>query len=213
MGLRAKIPKCASLALRGSTGHIRDPNLHLGGSKIPFMGNRTVTFLGFPTTLPDDTTMARTSSKSCLERMLQAVDQCPVSRKQKLMLYRLGICPRLNWPLTIHEFSLSWIKRNLEAPATRYLKRWAGLTRSTNPNLLYLPRSSGGLNLPVITSLYKKLQVSKQTQILMSGDPCVRRIAEKGLQLDMQAKRSKFLPAVEVNNTLIDDLSLTRSST
>ena len=69
----------------------------------------------------------------------RAVDRCPVTRHQKLKLYKLGICPRLNWPLTIHEFSISWIEREVEAMATRFLKRWAGLAKSANPNLLYVP--------------------------------------------------------------------------
>jgi len=71
--------------------------------------------------------------------MLQAVDRCPVTRHWKLKLYKLGICQRLNWPLTIHGFSISWIEHEVEAMATRFLKRWAGLAKSANPNLLYLP--------------------------------------------------------------------------
>ena len=87
-------------------------------------------------------------------RMLQAVDRCPVTRCQKL--YKLGICPRLNWPLTIHEFSISWMKHELEAMATRFLKRWAGLAKSANPNLLYLPKRDSGLDLPSSSFLYKQ---------------------------------------------------------
>ena len=77
--------------------------------------------------------------------------------------YKLGICPRFNWPLlTIHKFSISWIEQELETMVTRFLKRWASLAKSANPNLLYLPKRDSGLNLPSLFFLYKQLQVSRQ---------------------------------------------------
>ncbi len=88
------------------------------------MGNNTFKFLGLPIQVPCDTHVARTAIRQSLDRMLQAVDQCPVTRKQKLKLYKLGICPRLTWPLTIQEFPMTWLERNLENAATRFLKKW-----------------------------------------------------------------------------------------
>ena len=58
-----------------------------------------------------------------------------------------------------------------------------GLAKSANTAMLYMMLSSGGLNLPSLTTLYKKLQVSRQCQLLTSSDPCVRRIAEQYLHL------------------------------
>lgn len=109
-GMKAKVPKCFSLALQGSTGRTFDPQLMLEGQTLPFMGNQTIKFLGLPIRIPHDPTMARVNLKKSLDHMLESVDQCPVTRKQKLKLYKLGICPRLNWPLTIHEFPLTWIE-------------------------------------------------------------------------------------------------------
>ena len=67
--------------------------------------------------------------------MLNAVDQSPVTRRQKLKLYKQGVCPRLNWLLTIEEFPISLIERNLEAPATRYLKRGQECQNQPTPTL------------------------------------------------------------------------------
>ena len=36
-----------------------------------------------------------------LDLLLQRVDAVPVTRKQKLLLYKAGICPRLSWDLSI----------------------------------------------------------------------------------------------------------------
>ena len=118
-------------------------------------------------------------------------------------MYKQGICPRLNWMLTIEEFPITWIQRQLEATATRYLKRCAGIAKSANPNILYLPYKLGGCQLPAITSLYKCLQVSKQSQLLTSNDATVRHIAEEGLQMELKTVRRKFRPAVEVQQTLV----------
>ena len=181
-GMKAKMPKCFSLALQASSGRTFDPQLMLAGQTLPFMGNQTIKLLGLPIRIPRDPTIAKVNLKESLDRMLKLVDPCPVTQKQKLKLYKLGICPRLNWPLTIHDFPLTWIEKQPEATATRYLKKWAGLDKPANPNLLYLPKESGGLNLPSLSSLYKQLQVSRQCQLLTSSDTCFRGIAEKGLQ-------------------------------
>ena len=87
--------------------------------------------------------------------LLERVDKTGVSRKQKLLLYKPGVCPRLNWDLAIMDLPTSWVNSALEAMATRYLKRWAGLAGSANT---YLPKTEGGLALPSNGLLYRKLQ-------------------------------------------------------
>ena len=119
------------------------------------MANHSINFLGLPIQFPKDCNRAKSQLKSLLQSMLKVVDETPLTRKQKVKVYSLGICPRLNWLLTIHEFPLSWVERQLEATANRYLKRWTGITKLTNPNIFYIPRSEG-LQLPSISTLYKK---------------------------------------------------------
>ena len=132
------------------------------------------------------------------ERALKKVKQL----KKEASLYKAGICPRLSWLLTIEELPITWVERQLEVLATRYLKKWAGLAKSASTALLYLPQKKGGMNLPSLTSLYKRLQVSHQSQLLMSQDPCVRYLAEKGLQHD---STKKFKASVVVRDALAKD--------
>ena len=77
------------------SGKRYNPKLHLGGQDIPFIADNTIKFLGGPIRVP------RTSKylEEKLERLLQRVEDIPVTSKQKLLLYKAGICPRLNWDL------------------------------------------------------------------------------------------------------------------
>ena len=127
--------------------------------------------------------------------MLEAIDQTPLSRKQKLHLYSGGVCPWLSWPLMIQEFPATWMEQKVNPLVTRFLKTWSGLGKSANTALLYLPQSQGGLNLPSLSTLHKRLQVSRQCQLLTSQDSCVRFLADRGLKRELRAKRQKFRPA------------------
>ena len=68
----------------------------------------------------------------------------------------------------------------------------AGLCRPSNTAILHLPTSKGGFNLP---RLHKKLQVSRQCQLLMSCDSCVRFLADHNLRRELGVRRKKFRPA------------------
>ena len=126
--------------------------------------------------VPHDSAQAKATLIQKLKDMLEKVDKCPVTRKQKLKLYRAGVCPQLTWLLSLEEFPTSWVQGNMETMATQFLKKWAGLTRSANMSILYLPRKGGGLNLPSMSTLHKCLQVLRQVQLLTSADACVRHL-------------------------------------
>lgn len=169
-------------------------------------------FLGLPIQVPHNPNAARSSLQESLEKMLKAVDGYPVTWKQKLRLYKQGICPRLTWSLTVHDFPLTWVERCLEASATRYLTKWSGLAVSANPSVLYFPKEYGGLGLSGISTLYKRLQVFRHCQLLTFSNPTVRRIAEKSLKVEDQVKRKKFRPALVVWDTLQLDPSMLRKA-
>ena len=193
-GMAAKVPKCQCVSLQGSTGKVVDPLLQLDGVSIPFT-TEPVRFLGMSVQVPSTASRSRATILSRLETMLTAVDDSLLSRRQKLLLYSAGICPRLIWPLLTHEFPISWLEKQLDPLATRYLKKWAGLCKSGNTTLIYLSNAMGGLNLPCLSTLHKKLQVSRQCQLLMSRDGCVRFLADRNLKQELGVVRKKFRPA------------------
>ena len=136
--MKPKVPKCHSVAIQSSSGKVIDPQLTIANKEIPFMGNKSIKFLGMRIEFPMNTAAAKQELEQKLESMLHAVDKTPLTSQQKLKTYRQGVCPRLNWLLLIYEYPFTWIEK-LDALATKYLKRWAGLARSANPNVLFLP--------------------------------------------------------------------------
>ena len=82
------------------------------------------------------------------------------------------------------------------------LKKWAGLATSSNTSILFLPAKKGGLALPSLVRLYKRLQATTMVQLLSSHDAGVRKAADLRLveEKEKEKKRLKFRPAALVDS-------------
>ncbi len=94
-GMRAKVPKFHSLAIRASTGRTYDPQLLIQGEQIPTIGHRPMKFLGAFIQIPNDPHRAREHLQRKLSTLLHKVDSVPVTRNQKLLLYKAAVRGRL----------------------------------------------------------------------------------------------------------------------
>ena len=103
-------------------------------------------------------------------------------------------------------------RRELQPLATKALKKWAGLVRSSNTSILFLPMKRGGLALPSLVSLYKRLQATRMLQLLTSSDPGVRKVANLHLEEERRKQRIKFKPATLVDTILAEDRSRSRQA-
>ena len=99
-GMKTNVPKCMSLAIRVSSGKPYDPKLTLNKEAVPYIGDSTFHFLGAPVSLHNTSMQARESLLEKLRSLLQKVDATLVTRRQKLKLYKVGICSRLAWDLS-----------------------------------------------------------------------------------------------------------------
>ena len=203
--MRANVPKCITMATQSSTGRSYDPKLPLSGLPIPFIGASTFRFLETPISIHSSVAKAKEALLCKLQSLLDRVDRSFVSRQQKLLLFKVGICPRLTWDLTTAQLSTTWLKSTLQPLATRYLKRWSGLARTADSNKLFLPKSNGGLDLPDLTTLYHKLQVSKSARFMYSRDPVVRSIATGETLRERQQTRATFKPFHTVVEAVKED--------
>ena len=130
------------------------------------------------------------------------IDATPLTRHQKLHLFRYGVCPRLSWPLTVEDLPITWLQRELQPLATKTLKKWTGMAGSSNTSILFLPAKRGGLALPSLVSLYKTMQATRYVQLVTSSDPGVRKVAELRLEEERRSQRRKFQPAQLVEELL-----------
>ena len=119
-----------------------------------------------------------------------------MTRRQKRLLYKAGVCPRLCWDLTVVDLLPPWIHSSLEAMATKVLKTWSGLAHSGNTARLYLPQANGGLALPSLSVLYKKFKVSQTALFLTSRDRGTQQVALRALQDEESQTRSQFNPNI-----------------
>ena len=74
------------------------------------------------------------------------------------------------------------------------MKRWSGLAKSADTGCLFLPKEKGGLELPSLVTLYKKLQVAKAAAYTYSRDPLVRVIATQETRKEATQTRPAFKP-------------------
>ena len=162
-------------------------------------------FLGMPVRVHSSNDDARSALRGSLLQMLTAIDKTPLTRQQKLRLFKQGDCPRLSWPLLVEDFPVTWMERVLQPLATKALKEWVGLARHSNTSILFLPAKRGGLALPSLVKQHKKLQASKMVQLIMSHDPGVRKVADLRLLEERKRQRMKFRPAVLVDSIRTQD--------
>ena len=86
---------------------------------------------------------------------------------------------------------------------------WSGLPRCADPSRLYLPRSLGGLEMPSLPTLFKKLQVTRHTGLLTSRDTYCRFLAQRQSDHD-KGTAKKFLAAVEASQIVSQHPELSR---
>ena len=211
-GMKPKVSKCQAMAIKASTGKVYDPALTLDSNPIPFTGSQPVKFLGGTVEVPHNPRLARAKLQNKLDSLLARVNAAPVSRKQKLRLFKLGICPRLTWDLTINEFAVTWIEKVLDPMVTRQLKQWSGLAKPADPSRLYLPGSLGGLELPTVSGLYCKLQVGKAALLMTSRDLGVQHSMKMQIQKESRAQRIKFRPLSFVQEVFSHSPGTTRKA-
>ena len=115
--MKAKVNKCVAVAITGQTGRVYDPKLAMAGEPLPSLADKAVKFLGIPITTQFDSEEIKSSLMSKLDNYLTRVHKAPLTRQQKLHIYKEALIPHLNWLLTIADLPLTWVERTLEPPA------------------------------------------------------------------------------------------------
>ena len=155
-GEGSQVPLSGAQGINREAGTV-SPTLSICGNKIAPAEAESFKFLGMPVQVFINNDTARSSLVDTLHHFISAIDHSPVTRQQKLHLFKHGVCPRLQWPLLVEDFALSWPERQLQPLATKALKKWSGLATSSNTSILFQPAKKSGLALPSIVGLFKSL--------------------------------------------------------
>ena len=131
-----------------------DPQLQIGGKEIPLIHQSPMRFLGQEIFKDLSDKEIRSGVESKLKDLLVKVDKDNVNSIAKMWMYENHIVSRISWEFIIYCFLISFAQ-NLQAVATRYLKRWAGLPKCANPSILYRKRENKGLQLKALTTHLK----------------------------------------------------------
>ena len=80
------------------------------------------------------------------------------------------------------------------------------MAKSANTSRLFLPKSSGGLQLPLVSTTFKKLQCAKAASLMSSRDPLVWHLASQKTLAKASAVRENFRPYQQVIEVLMKEL-------
>ena len=83
-GMKAKVPKCHSLAIQASTAKSFNPNLTLYEQPIHFIGTKAIRFLGSTIQVPLNSHTIKSQLALKLKSMLEKVDKVPVTTQTEL---------------------------------------------------------------------------------------------------------------------------------
>ena len=179
--MKAKPSKCVSLGFRqfrkgvtSTKGFIPvqdsiysayDPLLLIDGKPLTFIDSivkgreKQFKFLGrwLSKDLNDEQTKSK--FKADFFGWLNRVDKDPINGLMKLWVYQHYIIPKSSWPLLIQDFNRYFAVKDIEQPTGVYLRRWAGLFKSSDIGTLYRPREKLGLNLTSITVHFESMRI------------------------------------------------------
>ena len=113
---------------------------------------------------------------------------------------------------SLQQTPISWVKKHLDFQVGRHLKQWTGLAKSANTSCscLFLPKSMGGPELPLISITYKKLQCAKAASLMSSRDSLVHHLASQKTLAEASTVRQSFRRNQQVVEVLREDPGASR---
>ena len=197
--MSARPNKCWSVALRkhaSGSYHRFDPRLTISNEALQYLDDGDFRYLGRPTNVKRSESRCRAEVEAQLSQWLDTINDLDLPATSKLWLYQHFVVSKLAWPFTSLDFSLTFVQQ-LEAVATRFLKRWSGLPRPANTAILHLGSSNrAGLHIKQLSTFWKQMQAVRMDILKNSSDPRCSRLYDRLLANQSQWSR-QFPPAVE----------------
>ena len=184
--VRAKPRKCRALAFKVFKKGVDDkftpvsdrrysaydPMLSISGQSIPFLGDEPFKFLGRKLSTKKES-HNRAEIREHFINNLELVDKANITGPMKMWLYNNYIVAFITWPFMVYDLPISF-GEELKAIATRNLKRWLGITKTTTESALYRSKDHFGLGLTDIVTHLRKMQVCRMHMLKYSQDESCR---------------------------------------
>ena len=119
------------------------------------------------------------------------MDACGLNGVTKCWVYNNMLTSKMSWELMIYNLPVSFVQE-LDAIATRFLKKWLGVTKSITVSVLYRKKDFFGMGLKRLMDLYTVLQVSKAHTLQNSKDAKVRAMYEHKKSREESSKRWSY---------------------
>ena len=145
-----------------------DPQLSVSGKSIPFLGDEPFKFLGRKMSSKNNG-LTRAEIKENFIGNLEVTSKANITGPMKVWLYNHFIVAFITWPFMIYDLPISF-GEELKAVATKYLKRWLGITKSITESVLYRSKDHFGLGLIDLVTHLKKMQVCRMHMLKYSQD-------------------------------------------
>ena len=94
-----------------------------------------------------------------------------------MCMYKRYVIPSLHYDLAMNDISIS-ISKKLNSLATRYIKKWLGLTCSTTVAVIHYPSV---LNIPTLESCSMSAKLNYLAAVTLSPDPMIAEISHFSL--------------------------------
>ena len=108
---------------------------------------------------------------------LAHLDHAPIRGEYKIWIYRRYLVPSLHYKLAVNAVTKTTISK-MNAMATKYVKKWLGLTRSTTVAVVHHPAV---LDIPFLHEYRTKAKLTYLSAVTLSSDPLIAEISSLAL--------------------------------
>ncbi|KAL1282810.1 hypothetical protein QQF64_001613 [Cirrhinus molitorella] len=170
-------------------GKLTDERFYISEEPIPTVLEKPIKSLGRWYNAEIKDTQQFEQIRQDLANRLKKINNTALPGKLKLWCYQFGLLPRLLWPLTMYEVSLSHANL-MERLVNTYVRKWLGLPKCVSSVSLY---SKGALLLPIssLVEEFKCAKVRLDMSLTESRDPTKASATERRTLVVEEVRRQE----------------------
>lgn len=178
---------------------VYDPKLFIKGVQLKFIVDINKVdeflaghfkFLGRWVSRALDDEVMKVAFRSKFFEWLKLVDKDKVNGLMKLWIYQHYVLHRASWTLMVHDFNHHFIAKSIQQPTNVYLRKWAGLSKSSDQGILYRSHKDLGLNLTSVITHFESVKVIYCHLLKHSADPMVAAVYQNRVRRHSSNKKT-----------------------